>query len=284
MVSVIIPVYNESSNIALLLGQLRSVLSEGGYDNAELIVVDDGSTDGTGRAVADSGVKVECITNLINMGYGYSLKRGIVAANNDTILIIDGDGSYPLTNIPSLLTTYRRGFDLIVASREKHFVEDTFFKNIFRMTLRMIVEFTAGIKVPDVNSGMKIFSRKMIMPYFPYLSDMFSFTTSMTLHYALDKKTILFIPNGYHKRIGKSKVKLFRDMFRTLQFIVEIIAAKNPLKLHLLGMIPTFILIIASFISLFAGASSGLLPLLFFTSALMIQISIAILGVQDARK
>jgi len=284
MVSVIIPVYNEAAGIAPFLNQLRASLDGGGYKDAELIVVNDGSDDGTGQVIMESGVTVRCVTNLVNMGYGYSLKRGIEAAQNDTILIIDGDGSYPIQKVAELLTAYHKGYDLVVASREKHFVEDTFFKNIFRMTLRMLVEFTAGIRVPDVNSGMRIFSKRTITPYFPYLSDMFSFTTSMTLHYALDKKMILFVPNGYDKRTGKSKVKLFRDMFRTLQFIVEIIAIKNPLKLHLLGMIPTILLILCLSVLSVSGIVTTWFPVMFFSGVLLIQVSVAILGLQDARR
>src|SRR5690606_8257155 len=107
-------------------------------------------------------------------------------------------------------------------------------KSIFRRFLRFIVEFSGGIKIPDVNSGMRIFSKTTIQQYVHLLSDRFSFTTSMTLLYALDRKLIHFEENGYNKRTGKSKVHLRKDILRTLQIIVEIIALKNPLKLHMI--------------------------------------------------
>jgi polyisoprenyl-phosphate glycosyltransferase len=279
MISVVIPVYNEEKGVANTLKELDAVLKAGGLKDLEIILVDDGSDDDTVKAAELSGVSISILSNLVNSGYGYCLKQGIKEARFDTILITDGDGSYPVEQLTSLLATYRKGYDLVVASREKNFIEDSLFKNIFRWILRWLVEFTAGIKVPDVNSGMRIFSKSTIEPYFPFLSDRFSFTTSMTLHYALDKKMIRFVPNGYRKRVGKSKVKLGRDMLRTLQFIIEIIALKNPLKLHLLMMIPGALLLIVLSIGALAGKIPALFPLLTFL-LLCVQLSILVLGIQ----
>jgi polyisoprenyl-phosphate glycosyltransferase len=278
MISIIIPVYNEAESLSDTLTLLHKCLEEQLICPYEIIVVDDASTDGTSELLStEENIKV--LNNLVNSGYGYSLKKGIRAAGFDTIMIIDGDGSYPVHQIGVLLKAYQEGYDLVVASREKNFVEDRFFKNIFRMILRWLVEFTAGIRVPDVNSGMRIFSKKTITPYFPYLSDQFSFTTSMTLLYALDKRMILFKHNGYQKRKGKSKVKLFRDMLRTLQFIVEIIALKNPLKLHLLVMLPTLFL---SMIGIILALLNITKPdfVIYLLGCLFIQASLASISLQ----
>lgn len=280
-VSLVIPVYNESESIVCTIQEILEVFDNQDHFNLELIVLNDGSTDDTSDQLIKHFPNVIIIENILNMGYGYSLKRGIEQAQNDTIIINDGDGSYPVVNLIQLLERYFKGIDLVVGSREKSFVEDSFFKNIFRWTLKFLVEFTAGIKIPDVNSGLRIFSKKTITPYFPYLSNKFSFTTSMTLHFALDAKKIDFIPNGYRKRIGKSKVKIFKDSLRTLQFIVEIIAYKNPLKLHLLAMFPTLFLIFLSLI--YWVVFKDYFPIVSFLGVLFLQFSLSTLGLHRYR-
>lgn len=236
MLSIIIPVYNEKEAVKDVVNSLITKVNSLEKNMPfEIIIVNDGSCENTKGILDELSINsvVKVIHNIINIGYGYSLKRGIYQAQYDTVLIIDGDGSYPIENLDNLLKIYHQGYDLIVASRGGSFVEDSFIKTVFRWFLRRLVEFTAGTSIPDVNSGMRIFSKKTIIRYFDLLSDRFSFTTSMTLIYSLEKKIIHFEKNGYNKRKGKSKVNLRKDIFRTLQIIVEIIARKNPLKLHL---------------------------------------------------
>lgn len=234
MISAVIPAHNESGSIIQVLNELLENLSATG-EEFEVIVVDDCSTDNTAELVRNYGHGfVSVIGNVMNMGYGFSLKKGIGAAKYDTIMIVDADGTYPLEIVPEMVKEHQKGFDLVIADRGKDFSEDSWLKSIFRFCLRKIVEFTTGIRVPDVNSGLRVFSRDTMRTYLHLMSDQFSFTTSMTTLYALDRKLILFKTNGYRKRSGKTKVKLRRDIFRTLQIILEIIALKNPLKLHML--------------------------------------------------
>lgn len=281
-ISVVIPVYNEAASISLTIHEIKeSFISQDRYD-LEIVAVNDGSTDETKSVLTSNFPEVAVVDNIINMGYGYSLKRGIERASAETIVIIDADGSYPVHQLIQMIDRYEEGLELVVGSREKTFIEDSFFKSVFRWCLKFLVEFTAGIKIPDVNSGMRIFSRSTIIPYFPYLSNKFSFTTSMTLHYALDAKKMEFIPNGYRKRIGQSKVKIVKDSFRTLQFIVEIIAVKNPLKLHLMAMIPTMILL--ALFSVYGVFFKVAWPVLLLLCTLLIQVSLCVLGLFNARK
>lgn len=279
-VSIVIPVFNEEQSIIQTLTELQEIMSSS-YEY-ELIVVDDGSTDSTQSRIQEALPEVTIIDNVLNMGYGYSLKRGIEKAKHDTIVILDGDGSYPVENLPEMIAIYEKGLDLVVGSRNNFFIEDSFSKSIFRWILKLIVEFTAGVKIPDVNSGLRVFSKNTILPYFPYLSNKFSFTTSMTLHYSLDSMKVLFSPNGYRKRTGKSKVKIFKDSIRTLQFIVEIIAIKNPLKLHLMIMAPTFIFILSTLV--YGIYNQVFYPLVLATSVIFIQISIAVLNLSLSKK
>jgi glycosyltransferase involved in cell wall biosynthesis len=283
MISAIIPAFNESAGIKEVLSELIAVLSSACNDNFEIIVVDDCSSDSTIKVVSDlSEPSVTLISNVMNMGYGFSLKTGIKAAKYDTIVILDADGTYPLDRLNELLNIYQKGFDLIVADRGSEFSEDSILKKVFRSFLRSIVEFTTGTKIPDVNSGLRIFSKETILPYLHLMSDRFSFTTSMTLLFSLDKKLIRFEPNGYRKRKGTSKVQLRRDIFRTLQIILELIALKNPLKLHLLVIAATALA--WSVIILVVWVSQEVFPSVLVSALLItffVQISIAAHAIQS---
>ncbi len=228
LISVVIPAYNEEGSVVETVTRIRTVLADREH---EIIVVDDGSSDDTARLAASAGAHV--VSKVHNVGYGHSLKLGIASATHDTIVILDADGTYPVEEIPRLLARYEEGFDLVVAARTGAHYRESALKHPLRVVLKALVEFTAGRRIPDVNSGLRVFSKKTVTPFFPNLSDSFSFTTSQTLAYMLRAKFVDYIPVDYHKRVGETKVRLFRDSLRTLQFIVQAILHYNPLKLFL---------------------------------------------------
>jgi glycosyltransferase involved in cell wall biosynthesis len=230
-VSVIIPAYNEADAVAETVGAVRATLAGSGIRGFEIVVVDDGSADRTAQEAADAGARV--IVNVHNLGYGASLKRGIAAANNDTIMIIDADMTYPVEAMPELIALYQKGFDMVVAQRTGENYDESWLKRAFRLILKWLVEFTAGRKIPDINSGLRIFSKKTISGFFPHLCDTFSFTTSVTLGYMMTGKFVTYLPVSYAERRGQAKVRLLRDSMRTLQYIVEAILYYNPAKIFI---------------------------------------------------
>lgn len=229
MISIIIPAKDEEGAIVLTIEQIQSALAE---MEREIIVVDDGSQDATAERALATGIKV--ISHPHNLGYGASLKTGIRAATYDTIVITDADGTYPIEQIPLLLQEYNKGFDMVVGARTGQNYFESTLKAPLRLLLKLMVEYTAGRKVPDVNSGLRVFSKQKAVPYFNHLSNTFSFTTSITLAYMMNSLFVKYIPIPYHKRAGKTKVHLFRDSLRTLQYIVEAITYYNPLKIFIL--------------------------------------------------
>ncbi|CAA7621342.1 glycosyltransferase family 2 protein [Magnetospirillum sp. SS-4] len=232
MISVVIPAYNEEGAVAETVAQVREILATNGFQDFEIIVVDDGSADRTAEVAANAGARV--IRKPQNIGYGHSLKVGIAAATHDTVVITDADGTYPIDQIPALVERYRQGFDMVVGARTGAHYRESWLKSPLRAILTWLVEFACGRTVPDVNSGLRVFSRDSITPFFTHLCDTFSFTTSITLAYILRRKYVEYIPVPYHKRIGTTKVRLFRDSLRTMQYIVQAIVFYNPLKLFLL--------------------------------------------------
>jgi len=232
MISVVIPAYNEEGAIAETVAQVGRILTDAGFQGFEIIVVDDGSADRTAEIAAGAGARV--ISKPQNIGYGHSLKVGIAAASHDMVVITDADGTYPIDQIPALVERYRQGFDMVVGARTGEHYHESRLKSPLRTILTWLVEFACGRSVPDVNSGLRVFSRDTIMPFFTHLCDTFSFTTSITMAYILRRKYVEYLPVPYHKRIGATKVRLLRDSLRTMQYIVQAIVFYNPLKLFLL--------------------------------------------------
>jgi glycosyltransferase involved in cell wall biosynthesis len=230
--AVVIPAFDEAMAMEKTVSAVRAVLEGAGISPYEIIVVDDGSRDGTGSIARSAGAQV--IVHPHNIGYGRSLKDGISSAHYDTIVISDADGTYPIDRIPDLLKEYERGFDMVVGQRLGLKGGDSAMKGPMRTILRLLVEFTAGRRVPDVNSGLRIFSRKTSSQYFPQLCDTFSFTTSLTLAYMMTGRFVSYMPISYAKRIGTTKVRLFRESLRTMQYIVQAIVYYNPIKIFLL--------------------------------------------------
>ncbi len=232
MLSLVIPAFNEEGAVFDAVRNAMSVLEENLDGPYEIVVVDDGSSDETAARAAEAGARV--IRHPHNTGYGRALKSGITAAQYDTIAISDADGTYPIEELPRLVEKFNLGFDMVVGARGGKYYHGSFLKKPMREILRFLVEWTAGRKIPDINSGLRVFSRKTVMPYFTHLCDTFSFTTSQTLAYMMTARYVTYLPIGYSDRIGETKVRLWRDSLRTLQYIVQAIIYYNPIKIFLL--------------------------------------------------
>ena len=232
MISIVIPAYNEAQCIAAVVKRALDTAQRAQMSSYEVIVVDDGSDDGTGDIAANAGASV--VRNITNKGYGYSLKKGISKASYDTIAIFDGDGTYPVEELPQLLGKYQEGYDLVVGQRTgKHFHEGAG-KWLLRLILRVMVEFVSRQRIPDINSGFRVFSKKTVLPYCARLCDTFSFSTSQTLAYLMTNRHMVYVPVDYSRRIGCSKVRLLSDSLQTVQFICQAALYYDPLRIFLL--------------------------------------------------
>ena len=245
--SLIIPAYNEEEGLEQTLKDIRQMSAESGLD-FEIIVIDDGSSDKTKEVAESFGAFV--ISNSTNMGYGYSLKKGIEAGKNEYLVTLDADATYPAEKIPELINLLDKGFDMAVGQRQGREYKRGGWKDPARLIFKGMAEFVVGGKIPDINSGLRAFRRSRILPLLPSLCSGFSFSTSTTLIFFLKKYPVAYIPADYRKRKGKSKVNYVRDALRTTQILTEIIARYNPVKLFLLlSFIPFF----AGLVLLFAG-------------------------------
>lgn len=249
MISIIIPAYNEDVAITETITELKRVLENANIKESEIVVVDDGSSDQTGQRAMEAGARV--LANPHNVGYGRSLKTGIMGARYDTICITDADLTYPAEAIPMLLKEYQKGFDMVVGERTGHHYRGSMFKGPLRRVLRLLVEFAASRRVPDANSGLRIFSKQGINDHLKHLCDTFSFTTSLTLAYMMTGKFVAYVPIPYYRRVGETKVRMLRDSVRTLQYIAQSIMYYNPMKIFLLFSMLCVFLSFAGFVLAF---------------------------------
>lgn len=245
MITVVIPAKNESEGIEKVIFEISNTFKK---NELEIIVINDGSTDDTSLRAQNAGAIV--LNNPNSLGYGASIKRGISSASYDMIATIDADLTYPSNYLPRLINLYQEGFDMVIGARQGRHYDESMFKKILRSFLRFMVEYTSGAKAPDVNSGMRVFSKKTSEKYFSHLCNTFSFSTSLTLAYYMSQKFVGYVDIPYEKRIGKSKVSLYKDALRTIQYILEITIFYNPLKIFIL--LSSFILVISS-LSLLLG-------------------------------
>lgn len=231
MLSIVIPAYNEESGIAPTLQAVQEALGAAGLEH-EIIVVDDGSRDRTASIARELGARV--VSHPTNMGYGASLKSGILAARHDIIGITDADGTYPVRElVPFFGVIAEQGFDMCTGVRGGSEFKRGLLAYPARMIFRLLSQFATGTRIPDINSGLRVFRKKIVTDHISTYGNGFSFSTTMTLVALLNGYTIKFWPVEYYKRAGSSKVRLLRDSLRAAQILVEAILMHNPIKAFL---------------------------------------------------
>jgi glycosyltransferase involved in cell wall biosynthesis len=242
--SVIVPVFNEADYISQTIKSLNAILQKMDIEY-EIVVVDDGSTDG-------SLEKIPELKNLIvlkhrrNKGYGAAIKSGLLTAKYENICITDADGTYPLEMIPKLFSETEDS-DMVVGSRTGKNVQYSWLRHIPKFFLRHYVNFITNTKVPDINSGLRIFKRSKALRFFKLYPDGFSLTTTITIAFITNGYSISFHPISYGKRVGHSKIQPIRDTLRFFQLITRLGMYFAPLKVLLPFILGLGMLFIVSF-------------------------------------
>jgi glycosyltransferase involved in cell wall biosynthesis len=214
--SVVIPAYNEDDGILAALAALQSGLAS---ENCEIIVVDDGSTDRTAELLRSvEGIRTLAHTH--NRGYGAALKTGIRHARHPLIVITDADGTYPNERIPDLVRLAASA-DMVVGARTSANVEYSFVRSVPKWFLKHFAEWLVRHRIPDINSGLRVFRSDAVARFIRILPDAFSFTTTITLAMLTNGYTVHYEPVDYHKRVGRSKIRPIRDTLGIAQLILR---------------------------------------------------------------
>ncbi|HEX7120824.1 MAG TPA: glycosyltransferase family 2 protein [Gemmatimonadaceae bacterium] len=227
-VSVIIPAFNEAEHVADQVRAVEAVLAASGWEY-EIIVVDDGSTDGTAEAAAVTGVRV--VRRPHNAGYGAALKLGIRLSRHEWVLITDADGTYPADAIPRLLAEADTN-SMIVGARTGASVQVPIERRPAKWFLNRLASYLSGQRLPDLNSGLRLIRKSLVQRYEHLLPQGFSFTTTITLAAACNGHPVAWIPIDYHARLGTSKIRP-RHAFDFTLLVVRTIVFFNPLKVFL---------------------------------------------------
>lgn len=224
--SVLIPAYNEEESIQDTVKRVKKTLPD-----AEVIVINDGSNDRTGKILEKiEGIKV--ITNYYNLGYGASLKKGLKEASGDWVAITDADGTYPIEDLPKLLKSVP-SVDMAVGSRTGKNVHIPFFRKPAKWMIGVLANFMSGKKIPDLNSGLRVFNKQKALEFIKLYPSGFSFTTTITLAFLTNDYTIEYLPIDYFKRKGKSTISPIKDFVGFITLIFRIILNFKPLKFFL---------------------------------------------------
>jgi glycosyltransferase involved in cell wall biosynthesis len=227
-VTIVIPCFNEQAGIAHVIHEISGVLMSQGY-NAEILVVDDGSTDSSAAEAKAAGSRV--VRHRSNRGYGAALKTGIAAATHSVIVIADGDGTYPASAIPELLRMLESS-DMVVGMRRMSGGNIPLVRRPAKWVLNRLANYVVGANIPDLNSGLRAFRKEMVQQYLHILPDQFSFTTTITLAMHCDKYAVRYVPIEYRSRTGKSKIVPW-DAGSFLVLILRTTVLFRPLRVFL---------------------------------------------------
>jgi len=253
-VSIIVPVYNEERSIAKVLQGLSELSKD---LEKEIIVIDDGSEDGTPAVLKELANRhtLRLVIHEENQGYGISIKEGIRKAKYSKILIVDADGTYPLEAIPKLLE-HLNTKDMVVGARIGKKVNFPAVRRIAKSFLNKLASYLVNRNIPDLNSGLRVFDKKIALRFFSLLPEGFSFTSTLTLAFLSNGYSVKYVPIDYHPRKGgKSKFHPLNDTMNLFALIIRMVMYFNPLKVFL--PLSLIIILLGLFILLYSAIVTG---------------------------
>lgn len=225
-VSVVLPARNEGSALEFILPRVRKVLPE-----AEIIVVNDGSSDNTAEVARTAGVTV--ISHPYPKGNGASIKTGARHARGDIIVFMDADSQHRPEYIPGLLDKLSSGYDMVVGARCSLQSQAGLHRAAANGFYNRFASWMTGHEVSDLTSGFRVVRATLFKSFLYLLPNGFSYPTTITMAFFRSGYSVAYMPIEVDKRIGKSHVRLWRDGVRFLLIIFKIGTLFSPLKLFL---------------------------------------------------
>jgi len=199
------------------------------YPQYEILVIDDGSTDDTGRIAASSGARV--IRHEWNKGYGASLRTGCRHARGNVVVTFDGDGQHEAGDVQRLVDEIGP-YDMVVGTRSRD-SHEPLLRRPGKLVMTAFANFLAGMKIPDVNSGLRAFKRDVILRYLHLMPPGFSFSTTSTFAMLKSGRPVKWVPIKAKKRVGTSSVSQVRHGLQALLLMVRLTTLFEPLKVFL---------------------------------------------------
>ena len=226
-VSVILPVYNEAGHLTDEVKRIQHALEQSPY-TYEILVVDDGSSDGSGR-VAESLNGVRVIRFATNRGSGSARKYGTMSAVGNVVVWTDVDMTYPNDMIPELVSELD-GYDQVVGSRRTEEGTVKLLRRPAKWFIRKLASYLARTDIPDLNSGFRAFRRDVADQFLFLLPRGFSCVTTLTMAFLSNGYSIKYVPIDYAPRAGRSKFHWWRDTQRYLLQVVRMVLTHEPIR------------------------------------------------------
>lgn len=231
-ISIIIPAKNEQHGLAQILPGLKQR-----YPDAEILIVDDGSTDDTAELCTTHNVKV--LRQPYSKGNGAAVKAGARAANGEVLIFMDGDGQHQPADISILLEKLSEGYEMVIGARTRNSQAGLHRATVNGFYNRM-ASWMTGHRIADLTSGFRAVQANKFRQFLSLLPNGFSYPTTITMSFFRAGYSVAYVPIHAPKRIGKSHIRLFRDGARFLLIIFKIGTLYSPLKLFAPVSISTF--------------------------------------------
>ena len=223
--SIIIPAKNEAAVIGDVVSSIRGI-----YKNAEIVVVDDGSSDDTASIAEQSGARV--VSHPVSLGNGAAIKAGARAANGDVLIMMDGDGQHKAEDIASLIDKLDEGYNMAIGARNSGSHAD-----IGRLAANgmynVFASIISGHRILDLTSGFRAVRADLFRRFLYLLPNGFSYPTTITMAFLRSGFPVTFVPIKAEERTGKSHIRPIRDGLRFVAIIFKIATLYAPLKVFL---------------------------------------------------
>jgi glycosyltransferase involved in cell wall biosynthesis len=223
--SIVIPAKNEEQGLALFLPRLRAL-----YPAAQIIVVNDGSTDATAEVCNAAGVTV--LSQPYSKGNGAAIKAGAQAATGDYIVFMDGDGQHNPEDIALLLAKLAEGYDLVVGARSGLASQASLARWSANAFYNRFASWMVGHRIHDLTSGFRAVNRRKFLSFLYLLPNGFSYPTTSTMAFFRAGYSVGFVPIEVNQRLGKSHINVLRDGVRFFLIIFKIGTLYSPLKVY----------------------------------------------------
>lgn len=253
--SLVIPAYNEVKGLPLVIKEYHDQIDE-------IIIVDDGSSDGTfGAAEKCLDGKVKLFRHEVNRGKVAALRTGVDHASGDIIIFTDADCTYPAKYVPDLVRELNKGADLVLGARLQSRDNIPAFNRIGNNIFSFLATYISCMRIKDSQTGLRAFRREMF-DKLDVKAKGLEFETKMTVRAAKLGYKIIEIPIEYRERVGKSKLRPIKDGARMLSALFSVAYSETSLLSKMI-LLPSMIFILigltTGFITVYEKISSGII-------------------------
>ena len=221
--SIIIPAKNEQSSLMKILPKIRQNLPD-----AEIIVVNDGSSDNTNDVCRIHNVGI--VTHPYSMGNGAAIKSGARSATGDILVFMDADGQHDPADINKLLSELDAGFDMVVGARHSS-THATLGRGCANAVYNRLASWMVGRRIEDLTSGFRVVRTKKFREFLYLLPNGFSYPTTITMSFFRAGYPVSYLPIHAGQREGKSHINPWRDGAKFLLIIFKVGTLYSPLKI-----------------------------------------------------